>query len=185
MACTRVLLFLGLLWVSAGEADTVRHSSVTHDEGVYRIEMEMAIAADIDTVRAIITDYGNLDRISDLLTETELLEASGGDGIRRRLFTKICILFFCFDSVIVEDVETPGDDTVLTFVIPELSDFHSGRSYWHIRSLDSDRTLLRFRYVLEPDFWIPPIIGPLLIKRKLLGEAEATIEKIETLARER
>ena len=41
---------------------------------------------------------------------------------------------------------------------------------------------MRFRYVMEPDFWIPPIIGPLLIKRSLLREAEYTIDRIEALA---
>lgn len=179
-----LLLYAGLLWFQVSEAGTVRGSDVRYDDGVYSIEMDMVIEVGVDAVRAIITDYANMHRVSNLLTDSSLVDAPAEDGIRRRLVSEICILFFCFESVIVEDVEEIGRDTVLTTVVPELSDFHSGRSRWYTQALDHDRSLLRFRYDMEPDFWIPPVIGPLLIKRKLLREAQDTIEMIEALARE-
>lgn len=179
-----LLLYTGLLWFPGSEAGTVRNSDVRYGDGVYSVEMDMEIEADIDAVRTIITDYAGIHRVSNLLTESSLVEAPEEDGIRRRLVSKICILFFCVESEIVEDVEEVGRDTVLTTVVPELSDFLSGNSRWHIQNLDQEHSLLRFRYDMEPDFWIPPVIGPLLIKRKLLREAEDTIEMIEALARE-
>jgi hypothetical protein len=179
----RSLLCLGLLWSLAAAAGTVRHSEVSHADGVYRVEMEMEIAAPVESVRAIITDYDNLDRVSRLLTESALLQSPQPGGIRRRLVSRLCLLFFCFSSTMVEDVEEIGADTVLTRLVPELSDFRSGHSRWQTVPLDGGRCLLRFQYVMEPDFWIPPLIGPLLIKRSLVREAEYTIEKIEALAR--
>ncbi len=98
----------------------------------------------------IITDYANIHRISNLLRDSSRLDAPQENGIRRRLVSKICILFFCFESEIVEDVEETGRNTVLTTVVPELSDFVSGNSRWHIQSLDQEQTLLRFRYDMEP-----------------------------------
>lgn len=179
-----LLLYAGLLWFPGSEAGTVRNSDVRYNDGVYSVEMDMEIEADIGAVRAIITDYADIHRVSNLLTGSSLMDAPEEGGIRRRLAAKICILFFCFKSEIVEDVEEVGRDTVLTTVVPEMSDFLSGNSRWNIRSLDEEHSLLRFHYDMEPDFWIPPVIGPLLIKRKLLREAEDTIEMIEALARE-
>jgi hypothetical protein len=34
---------------------------------------------------------------------------------------------------------------------------------------------------LEPAFWIPPLIGPYLIKQKMMSEAKKTIKRIEEL----
>jgi hypothetical protein len=36
---------------------------------------------------------------------------------------------------------------------------------------------------VEPDFWIPPLIGPWLIKRKLLSETLETVDNLEQLAK--
>lgn len=179
-----LFLFLVLSWSPAPEAGTVRDSRVHNDDGVYRIEMDLEIEADVDAVYGIITDYANMHRISNLLTESSVMETPEHIGIRRRLVSEICILVFCFDSVMVEDVEEIGGDTIRTTLIPEQSDFISGHSHWHIQTLDEGRSLLRFRYEIQPDFWIPPVIGALLIKRKLLREAEETIEIMEALARE-
>jgi hypothetical protein len=33
-----------------------------------------------------------------------------------------------------------------------------------------------------PAFWIPPVIGPWLIKKKMMEEGRVTIERIEELA---
>jgi hypothetical protein len=37
---------------------------------------------------------------------------------------------------------------------------------------------------MEPDFWIPPGIGPYLIKRKFRNNGGDAIDRIEAIARE-
>lgn len=178
-----LLCCLGLLLAPVGQAGVLRQSDVQYRDGVYHVQMVMEIEAGFDSVRAIITDYGHMARLSRLISASSLVDAPGG-GIRRRLDCHMCLLFFCYDPVIVEDVEEVGVDTMITTVVPALSDFRSGRSEWRITSLGPARTLVRFDYYIEPDFWIPPLIGPLLIKSKLQGEAEYTINRIEALARD-
>jgi len=180
-----LLLYAGTLWLPLSEAGSVHSSDVQYNDGVYTVEMDMEIGAHVQPVRAIITDHANIHQVSELLIKSTLLDAPREGGIRRRLVSKICILFFCVELVVVEDVEEVGQNTVLTTVVPEMSDFRSGNSRWQIQSLDEMNSLLRFRYNIEPDFWIPPVIGPLVIKRKLSREARGTIEKIEALARRR
>lgn len=179
-----LLLGLGLTWSPVGAAGTVHSSDVRYQDGVYRVDMEMAIDADIASVRDIITDYAGLARISDLIVRASLEPPPQPGGVRRRMDTRMCMLIFCFDAVMVEDVMKIDDNTVITVVVPQLSDFRFGRSRWRLQKLAPERTLLEFRTEMEPDFWIPPLIGPLLVKHKLLREAEKTITRIENLARE-
>lgn len=178
-----LLLCLGLLLAPGAPAGEVRYTEVRYHDGVYTLEMEMELDAGFDRVRAIITDYDHLARISGLLTATSLVDRPGG-GLRRRLRTRICFLFFCYKPVVVEDVEEIGRDRIVTTVVPALSDFRSGRSEWRLTVPEPGRTRIRFEYEMEPDFWIPPLIGPLLIKSTLRHEAEKTINKIEELARD-
>lgn len=177
-----LLLCLGLLLAPVTQAGEVRDIEVRYHDGVYILDIDMELDAGFDGVRALITDYGHLERLSSLLTASSLVYRPGG-GLRRRLQTRICILFFCFKPVIVEDVEEIGRDRILTTVVPSLSDFRSGSSQWRLTATAPGHTRIRFEYRMEPDFWIPPLIGPLLIKSMLQHEAIKTINKIEQLAR--
>ena len=40
-------------------------------------------------------------------------------------------------------------------------------------------TELQFTETFEPDFWVPPVIGPWLIQRKLVSEVAETVMYIE------
>lgn len=177
-----LLLCLGLLLATAALAGEVRDTEVRYHDGVYTLDMDMVLDAGFDRVRAIITDYDHMARLSGLLTASSLVDRPGG-GLRRRLETRICILFFCYEPVVVENVDEIDRDHIVTTVIPALSDFRSGGSVWWLSVPAPGRTRIRFEYRMEPDFWIPPLIGPPLIKAVLASEAKKTINKIEELAR--
>jgi len=164
------------------QAGQVQDSDVSYHDGVYHLVMKMEIDAGYGKVRDLVTDYGNMARLSHLIKKSTLIEAPDG-GIRRRLKCHVCVLFFCGNPVIVEDVLEVDAHTIDTTVIPALSDFKSGHSQWRITAPDAQHTLVRFEYALEPDFWIPPLIGPLIIKSVLLGAAKHAINRIENLAR--
>jgi len=178
----RLLLLCLVLLPGGAEAGQVQDSDVSDHDGVYRVIMKMEINAGYRQVRDIVTDYGNIARLSRLIRKSSLVEAPDG-GIRRRLKCHVCILFFCSSPVIVEDVHEVNAHTIDTTVVPALSDFKSGYSQWRITVVDASHTLIRFEYVLEPDFWIPPLIGPPIIRNMLLDEAKHTINRIEKLAR--
>ena len=82
----------------------------------------------------------------------------------------------------VEQVKEVGPDVFITTVIPELSDFKSGTTRWQLAKLSDQRTGLKFQCREEPDFWIPPFIGPILIKHRLAREAQVVINNIEKVA---
>jgi len=53
---------------------------------------------------------------------------------------------------------------------------------WQVTELEDSQTLIQFNSQFQPKFLVPPIIGPLLIKRKVLNAAKHIIEAIEHLA---
>jgi hypothetical protein len=80
-------------------------------------------------------------------------------------------------------VESPPGELVAD-VIPAESDFRSGRVLWRLRA-DGERTILRYENHMEPDFWVPGLLGDDLLARSLLRTARDMIERVEALARER
>ena len=100
---------------------------------------------------------------------------------QRRLVTQTCILVFCFTAKMVEDV-WEKDYSVSTRIIPGLSDFDSGKTLWRLVPVAPGQSRLEINSELEPAFWIPPFIGPYLLKRKMLKEAKQSVMQIEALA---
>ena len=62
-----LLLCLGLLLAPGVAAGELRYAEVRYQDGVYSVDMEMDLDARLDRVRALITDYDHLDRLSRLI----------------------------------------------------------------------------------------------------------------------
>jgi hypothetical protein len=94
-----------------------------------------------------------------------------------------CVLVFCFDLVFVENVEMFDDGTITTTVIPAESNFRRGVAKWKVESLSAQSTRISVEAEQEPDFWIPPVIGPMIFKRAFMKEVRETASNIEREAR--
>jgi hypothetical protein len=49
---------------------------------------------------------------------------------------------------------------------------------------DGEGTRVTYFMEMEPDFWLPPFVGPWFLKRTLLRGAPAAIDQIEYLAQQ-
>ena len=45
-------------------------------------------------------------------------------------------------------------------------------------------TRVRYQLKFEPDFWVPPAIGPYMIKRRLRSGGGRAIDRIELIAQD-
>lgn len=167
----------------AGNAGVVNLVEATHDAGRYGVTLDVDVDADIERVRAIALDHDGLHRLSSAIVSSERLPPLATDPDRRRVVYRSCFLIHCFDAVMVESIRTPDPAHIHTVVEPALSDFRSGHSTWELTSLGVGRTRVRMTSELEPRFWVPPLVGPWLIKRKMRGAAEETWLKLEEIAR--
>ncbi len=147
------------------------------------MEFDAIVAANHAAVYRIVTDYDRLERLNSALIESTLIGGEGDPVKRLRQVTKTCILFFCFKATLVEDVEEIGTELVLTTIDPLESDFDYGHTRWEFTAEGDDRTRIRVLSRIKPSFWVPPLIGPWVVRNKMMKEVRETLEQVEVLAR--
>lgn len=166
---------------TAGE---IEQAEVSFRDGRYSVTAVLKLDAPAEAVRGVATDHDRLYRLSDTFAESKLLERYDAQHAKRRIRVHTCVLIFCFDFVMTERVEELDNGDIVTTIIPEESDFREGWSRWEIRPSGPATTILRFETHRAPDFWIPPLIGPWIVKQKVRKELLESILRIEDLAAE-
>ena len=66
---------------------------------------------------------------------------------------------------------------------PALSDFEFCNETWTFAE-QAGGTRVRYELHMDPKFWVPPAIGPYLIKRKLRNDGTDALDRIERVARD-
>jgi hypothetical protein len=160
-------------------ASEVTQAEITFVGNAYHYQFSVEIQAPIEAVREVVTDYDNLKRINNDVIQSEVLERYDAHRIKRRLWLNHCVFVFCFDLYFVEDIEHFEDGTITTTVIPAESNFRRGHSTWRIESVSEAVTRISVDAEQEPDFWIPPVIGPIIFRRAFTKEVRETAVKIE------
>ena len=173
----RLLAALLLLPVAALAGD-ILSSSVSHEGSVYSLSVMARIDAPLDTVYRSITDFDNLAAINPAIEESQLLATPSVDTRRVRSVIRVCILMYCKRIEQVQQVTLLDDYAIEAVVLPQDSDFRNGVAHWQLTASGASTEML-FTNIFEPDFWVPPVIGPWLIKRKLIREVAETAMYIE------
>ena len=177
--CVSLLLFPYAL--SAGE---ILDSKITHDGVVYRLSITARVDAPLAVVYQSMTDFTNLSAINPSIEESQVLASEDARRQRVRSVVKVCILVFCKRVEQVQDVNLIDSRTLEATMVPGAGDFRGGLARWEFMP-DGDGTVLHFTEVFEPDFWVPPVIGPWLIEKKLVNEVAETAMYIELTVAER
>ncbi|MEN8720746.1 MAG: hypothetical protein ABF296_10850 [Oceanococcaceae bacterium] len=154
---------------------------VDHRKNRYTVEMHARMDADAARAYAVFTNYERLVDINDAIITSQRI-AGGLDGAQRiHTQVRVCVMGICriFDQV--QDMQPTPPEHLEARVIPNMSNLKYGLANWRIWNEDG-RAHLYFRAEVEPDFWVPPVVGPWLIKRKLESEAQQTANGIERLA---
>ena len=68
-------------------------------------------------------------------------------------------------------------------LVPGNSDFKGGFAQWRLEPNKAGTHLL-FDAQLKPDFWIPSLVGPFILKLMLTKEAINTVQGLENLFKE-
>lgn len=184
-----LLAALGLsctLLAGQARAVEVRSIEVTRADTRYHVRMDVRLDVPATAAYAVFADLSLLPRINPAVRVARALDERVAAGLRR-VYTdvRVCVSFFCRRLEQVQDMRftSRGDGgDVSAQVIPERSDLRYGRANWTLRDC-AGRTCLGFDAELEPRFWVPPLIGPWLVQRKLREEAMQTSAGIERLAR--
>lgn len=185
----RSAIVVGVLLGLAGPAGAARilDARVTFEDDQYEVRFAVVLDGERARLRQVLKDYPGMARLSPTMSRSRVIQAAGADRPARiELTFRPCVLmFFCKTLTKVSNVHIDDEGNRMTFVaVPELSDFHEAREAIALADVPAgDAARVRFTYsaVLKPKFSIPPLVGPWLIKQRILGDLEATARNVERL----
>jgi hypothetical protein len=170
---------LALLLVGVGQAAAFDSDDIiiTRQGRAYQSQTTFEIASPMESVTSVLTDYEHPGRLIPDVTKREV--SRGTDGIVRvRTEVRGCVLFFCKDLTLTQDVSVVGG-TIQADTVPEESDFRAGYVSWVVTSNDNGGSHVRYQSVMEPDFPVPYVIGRLFVRNRLRQQVLATVENLE------
>jgi hypothetical protein len=141
----------------------------------------MIIAAPRPIVFSALSDYDNFSELSSRYLESRFVEPAA-DGTPR-IYTEVegCVLFFCRTVKRYARLSLYPTTTLIAIVEPEQSDIEYGREQWLLQAVPGGTRVL-YSHEMDPDFWVPPLIGVWAIRRALTEDALTAAQRIEALA---
>lgn len=172
---------VGLVSVASLCAAELRDIVVERDDDLYRLRSTAWFGANQDALYEVLTNYELFRYFTSAIIESRNLEPD--DKGRPRYFTRMegCVLWWCKSFVRVGHLELKPVNDVVAIANPDKSDFKRSYERWQLVP-ESGGTVLIYEFEMEPDFWVPPVVGPFLIQRALKAGGEKALERIERLA---
>lgn len=176
VAAPLLLLLPSLLY--AGELESIE---IEREGKRYSVSMVAVLDATPEQAWAVLSDQDALPKLNDAIDHITYSDSPDPEAsYRATSLISLCVLFFCKNLDQTQDMYQQPNH-LRAVVISELSDFEYGFGDWRIVDRGG-KSELQFTAALEPKFWIPPLIGPWVIRRKMAKEAEVTMHNIEQLA---
>jgi len=164
---------------------------VVHSDARYRISMDVHLEVPAARAYAAFTDYARLPEINPAVKLIRIYQPNTADTL---LYSevRVCVALLCKTLRQTQRMSAQSaidGGRLIADVVPIVDgiasgDLRFGHAEWLFSTdaHDPRTTHLRLTMELEPAFWVPPLIGPLLIEHSLRDEAIRTSAGIERLA---
>jgi len=181
LAAVALILLLSLGHAGGLAAAELISLEVGHEGETFTVRLEMKLDVTAEHVHQVLTDYHQLHRLHPSIVESRILPSPGGGY--SRVFTRMesCVLFFCSEITRVEDVYQSASGDLLAIIVPEQSDFKTGTAVWRMAE-HGKYTVLVYEASMQPDIFIPPMIGIYLVKEKIKDDLLVSFKRIECCA---
>ena len=176
------VILIALTGPGVGLAADMRSIDVQYEDGHYTLVSVVWFDAGVRPMFAVFSTWDLSDQFSGAVVEARDVEA---DELGRPGFFVVnrgCIVFFCKTLTRQGYVETEEEKVLRAIADPALSDFKVSNEAWEFAE-ESGGTVVKYPLFMQPDFWVPPAIGPYLIKRKLKTDGGRALDRIEAIAK--
>jgi hypothetical protein len=182
---TLLLVAIGACYISSSLPATLRTVDVSRKEERYRVVADTHLAASPESVYRVLLDFDGdrYHRISDIYKESGYLPPDHDGTPLVYTLVEGCLMLYCRSMRRVERLEVITPQFIRSRTVPERSDFKYSLSEWTFAA-EGEGTRVTYLMEMEPNFWLPPFVGPWFLKRTLLQGAPAAIEQIEHLAQQ-
>ncbi len=183
-------LFLCLACLSLPVAAADFYSlQVTREGDIYRVAGDVHLAAPPADVYQVLTDYDHLTAISRTIVKSQLRRRLDDGSVLVYSDSRACVLLFCRHIEQVQHITELAPYDISSLLVPDQQDpkqdsLKQSTAHWHLEA-EGEGTRMRWDMMLEPAFWVPPLIGPSLVERSLREEGRRSALGVEQAARKR
>ncbi|MDZ7751865.1 MAG: SRPBCC family protein [Gammaproteobacteria bacterium] len=176
------LALLALALAGAGEASAeVQSTGVSHTGERYHVSVTSYVPAPPRRVMALLTDYEGFERLHPMVRDSRLIGHEAGGARVRTTYRDCPIVIYCVEFSHTSLFTRVSEGLLVAQADPTASDFAYGRFEWTVLP-EGDGTRLTFLSEVEPEFWVPPVIGGWVLRHRLTQVAEDIHETIKALA---
>ena len=168
-----LLLWLAALSVPAAAADP--EVSVTSREGRFFVSSSTPVAASAEIAWRVISDY---DRLAEFVPDLHISRviSAPGEPLLGEQGGEAGFLVFRFSINVVLEITEAAPQRLEFRAIR--GNMRSMRGEWRIGKTVSG-ILLEYSAELEPSFWVPPLIGPAVMRRDIAAQIGGVVREIE------
>lgn len=179
----RGVLLLAVLgcWSGTISAAEMRSVDVGYEDSRYTMQSEVWFNAPLEAVYAVFSHWDLSTQFSSAIVKSRDLEPDAQGRPQFFVQNRGCLLFFCKTFDRQGYVESQPFEVLRAIANPETSDFLVSRESWTFRP-ENGGTAVVYEMLMQPKFWVPPGIGPYLIKRKLRKDGGAAVDRVEAIA---
>lgn len=184
---TAWLLLPLLCLASAAQAAQVQSVHVTHHHAEFVVRMQVRIDAPPPAVFRALQDYRAVSRYNPNLRLDRIRRSSNPDHLRLYTTLHACVLFFCKtlrQEQLIEVHGTARGGVMQATLIRPLNDFKYAVGRWIVGPCAAHpaTTCMQVRFAFIPRFWIPPLIGPWIIREHAFAAARRASAGLQKLA---
>lgn len=178
-------LVVTLLVLAAGTAaaSELREIEIDEEGGRYTMHSVVWFDVPLDNAYNVFLDWDLSEQFSSVVVEARNTgsDASGDRGFYTR--NRACVLFFCKEVERFGTIEYEPGVWIRATTDPEKSDFEVSNEVW-VFEPEGVGTRITYRLEMDPKFWIPPLIGPYVLKKKMREDGVRALDRIEAIAKD-
>jgi len=176
-----LLLMMAVCTLNTAIAAEMRSVQVDYENGRYTMESEVWFDATVEQVFEVFRQWDLSTQFSSVIVESRDEAADELGRPQYYVRNKGCLLFFCRSFERRGHVELEVNELLRAIANPETSDFLLSDETWRFAG-ESGGTVVSYELLMKPKFWVPPVVGPYLIKRKFEKDGGGAIDRIEEIA---
>ena len=177
------LIIIFLFFSLNAKAANITFSSAKYKNDRFIIKVIGVVSAKPAQVFAVLTDYKNIPKISPKIIESKIIKTDGDTTIVKT-DAKGCVWFFCNEIIKTQTTTSIPEKRIQSITINAQSNLKFGQMVWNIKEVNLG-TQIDYYAEIEPDFFVPPLIGSYFIKNSMLEEAKYFIDSVEKLVDQR
>ena len=179
----RPVLLLAVLccWSGMASAAEMRSVDVGYEDSRYTMQSEVWFNAPLEQVYAVFSHWDLSTQFSSAIVKSNDLAPDEQGRPQFFVRNRGCLLFFCMTFERQGYVESQPFEVLRAIANPETSDFLVSNESWTFTP-ENGGTIVVYEMLMQPKFWVPPGIGPYIIKRKLKNDGGDAIDRVEAIA---